>query len=309
MTSDIITNLKQKDSRTISRSISIVENKQDGYLDLLSDIFPLTGNAYRIGITGAPGSGKSTLTDQLVKLILIKKLSVAVIAIDPSSPFNGGAILGDRVRFVNDFKNINTFFRSMSTRGSQGGLANSTKLVADIFDASGFDIIIFETVGVGQVEIDVIEAADSVVVTLVPESGDDIQMMKGGLMEIADLFAINKSDRQGADRLYTSLNKTLELNDNDKWKPSITKTIATNGDGVELLYNNLLKHKEFINSSDNHIEKINKRYIKTVKSYVSDILIDKFWTKEIDIVLNKQLKLEYNKRLSPFEIANQLIKK
>ena len=309
MTSDIITNLKQKDSRTISRSISIVENKQDGYLDLLSDIFPLTGNAYRIGITGAPGSGKSTLTDQLVKLILTKKLSVAVIAIDPSSPFNGGAILGDRVRFVNDFKNINTFFRSMSTRGSQGGLANSTKLVADIFDASGFDIIIFETVGVGQVEIDVIEAADSVVVTLVPESGDDIQMMKGGLMEIADLFAINKSDRQGADRLYTSLNKTLELNDNDKWKPSITKTIATNGDGVELLYNNLLKHKEFINSSDNHIEKINKRYIKTVKSYVSDILIDKFWTKEIDIVLNKQLKLEYNKRLSPFEIANQLIKK
>ena len=309
MTSDIITNLKQKDSRTISRSISMVENKQDGYLDLLSDIFPLTGNAYRIGITGAPGSGKSTLTDQLVKLILIKKLSVAVIAIDPSSPFNGGAILGDRVRFVNDFKNINTFFRSMSTRGSQGGLANSTKLVADIFDASGFDIIIFETVGVGQVEIDVIEAADSVVVTLVPESGDDIQMMKGGLMEIADLFAINKSDRQGADRLYTSLNKTLELNDNDKWKPSITKTIATNGDGVELLYNNLLKHKEFINSSDNRIEKINQRYIKTVKSYVSDILVDKFWTKEIDIVLNKQLKLEYNKRLSPFEIANQLIKK
>ena len=309
MTSDIITNLKQKDSRTISRSISMVENKQDGYLDLLSDIFPLTGNAYRIGITGAPGSGKSTLTDQLVKLILIKKLSVAVIAIDPSSPFNGGAILGDRVRFVNDFKNINTFFRSMSTRGSQGGLANSTKLVADIFDASGFDIIIFETVGVGQVEIDVIEAADSVVVTLVPESGDDIQMMKGGLMEIADLFAINKSDRQGADRLYTSLNKTLELNDNDNWKPSITKTIATNGDGVELLYNNLLKHKEFINSSNNRIEKINQRYIKTVKSYVSDILVDKFWTKEIDIVLNKQLKLEYNKRLSPFEIANQLIKK
>ena len=290
MTSDIITNLKQKDSRTISRSISMVENKQDGYLDLLSDIFPLTGNAYRIGITGAPGSGKSTLTDQLVKLILIKKLSVAVIAIDPSSPFNGGAILGDRVRFVNDFKNINTFFRSMSTRGSQGGLANSTKLVADIFDAAGFDMIIFETVGVGQVEIDVIEAADSVVVTLVPESGDDIQMMKGGLMEIADLFAINKSDRQGADRLYTSLNKTLELNDNDKWKPSITKTIATNGEGVELLYNNLLKHKEFINSSDNRIEKINQRYIKTVKSYVSDILVDKFWTKEIDIVLNKSAK-------------------
>ena len=309
MTSEIIKNLKEKDNRTISRSISMVENKQDGYLDFLSDIFSFTGNAYRIGITGAPGSGKSTLTDQLVKLILTKNLSVAVIAIDPSSPFNGGAILGDRVRFVNDFKNINTFFRSMSTRGSQGGLANSAKLVADIFDASDFDVIIFETVGVGQVEIDVIEAADSVVVTLVPESGDDIQMMKGGLMEVADLFAINKSDRQGADRLHTSLNKTLELNDNDSWKPLITKTIATTGEGVELLYRNLLKHKEFLNSSNNRIQKINQRYIKTVKSYVSDILVEKFWTQKIDNLLDSQLKLEYNKRLSPFEIANQLIKK
>ena len=309
MAKDIIQNLKNRDSRTISRCISLVENQDPSYLEFLSSIFPHTGNAYRLGITGAPGSGKSTLTDQLIKIIIEKKLSVAVIAIDPSSPFNGGAILGDRVRFVNDFKNKDTFFRSMSTRGSQGGLATSAKLVADIFDACNFDIIIFETVGVGQVEIDVIEAVDTVVVTLVPESGDDIQMMKGGLMEIADLYVINKSDRQGADRLYTSLNKTLELNGHSDWSPNIIKTIATSAEGVDLLYDSILHHKNFLNESNAGKQKLNQRYIKTVKSFISSFLIDEFWSDKIDMHINKELDLDYSKRTSPYEMANFLLKK
>ena len=309
MTKNILKNLKKKDNRTISRCISLIENKEDSYLDLLSSIFPYTGNAYRIGITGAPGSGKSTLTDQLIKTMLDKNLSIAIIAIDPSSPFNGGAILGDRIRFVNDFKNKNTFFRSMSTRGSQGGLAASAKSVADIFDACQFDIIIFETVGVGQVEIDVIEAVDTVVVTLVPESGDDIQMMKGGLMEIADLFVINKSDRQGADRLYASLNRTLELNSHSPWNPNIIKTIATNATGVDSLYENILKHKEFLKTSNFGYEKLNQRYIKTVKDYISENLINEFWTENINNLIDKQLNVDYNKRVSPYEMANLLLKK
>ena len=304
----IIEKLSNKNTKSISKAISIVENQEDNYLELLSEIYPYTGKAYRIGITGPPGSGKSSLTDKLIEKIIKNNLSVAIIAIDPSSPFNGGAILGDRIRFVNKFKSNEMFFRSMSTRGSQGGLAMASNLVADIFDASGYDVIIFETVGVGQVEVDVIEAVDTVVVTLVPESGDDIQKMKGGLMEIADLYVINKSDRQGSDKLFASLNKALEINDYKNWIPKIVKTVAISGEGVDNLYSHIMEHKDFLNKNMIIKKKLNERYISTVKSFISKNLIDKFWSEKADKILEKELTVAHQKRLSPYQIANKLLK-
>ena len=309
MVKDLISNLRKKDVKTISRLISKIENENKDYLDFLSEIHSYTGKAYRIGITGPPGSGKSSITNQLIEKFTTNKLSVAIIAIDPSSPFNGGSILGDRIRFSNISKNSNVFFRSMSTRGSQGGLSRSATLVADIFDASGYDIIIFETVGVGQVEIDVIEAADTVMVTLVPESGDVIQMMKSGLMEIADLYIINKSDRDGADRLYNSLNKILDLNMGKGWNPTITKTSAINGLGIAELYDQILSHKEFIEKNNIKLDKMDERYLKTVKFFITEALNKDFWhsNKNLNERLQKELKIVYQKRLSPYKISKELL--
>ena len=311
MAKGLIKSLRKKDVKTISKLISNIENKDEGYLDSLSDIHSYIGNAYRIGITGPPGSGKSSITNQLLDRFVKKNYSVAIIAIDPSSPFNGGSILGDRIRFSNTFKNSEIFFRSMSTRGSQGGLSSSASLVADIFDASGYDIIIFETVGVGQVEIDVIEAADTVMVTLVPESGDDIQMMKSGLMEIADLYIINKSDREGADRLYNSLNKILELNKGNDWNPTITKTSAISDLGIDELFDQILSHRNFIEQNNIKSDKMDERYLKAVKLFIEKGLSRKFWNsnKNLNKILDQELKKEYKKRLSAYKIAKQLLSK
>ena len=310
MPTDIIQKLRNKNARAISKLISHVENEENNFHNVISDLYPHLGNAYKIGITGPPGAGKSTITDKLIEVFRQKKMSVAIIAIDPSSPFTGGSILGDRIRFINDLRDPNLFFRSMSTRGAQGGLSKSAMYVADIFDASGYDVIIFETVGVGQIEIDVIEAVDTVIVTLVPESGDDIQMMKSGLIEIADLYVINKSDRDGADNLYASLNKFLQFNKDSEWTPKILKTIALNGLGIEELYNNILIHKDFLNRENIRTKKINDRYLKSVKSFIVDKLNKDFWSTNSDMKdsLELEMKLDYRKRMPPFKMAEKFLK-
>lgn len=226
------------DPRALARAISLVENEVADGAELVRHIFPQTGRAYLVGITGAPGSGKSTLVDRLTAEIRKHGKTVGIVAVDPTSPFSGGAILGDRVRMQAHAGDAGVFIRSMATRGHLGGLARATSEVALILDASGKDIVIIETVGVGQDEIDIVRTADVSVVALVPGSGDEVQALKAGIMEIADIFVVNKADREGADRTVASIEANLSLQTfgPGEWRPLIVKTEALTGRGVpELL--------------------------------------------------------------------------
>jgi LAO/AO transport system kinase len=226
------------DPRALARAMSLIEDEGPQGAELVRQIFPHTGRAYLVGITGAPGSGKSTLVDRLTAEIRTTSQTVGVVAVDPTSPFSGGAILGDRVRMQAHAGDAGVFIRSMATRGHLGGLARATGEVALVFDAAGKDIVIIETVGVGQDEIDIVRTADVSVVTLVPGAGDEVQALKAGIMEIADIFVVNKADREGADRTVASIEANLSLQTfaPGEWRPPTIKTEATTGRGVpELL--------------------------------------------------------------------------
>jgi LAO/AO transport system kinase len=235
-------NLSQRviegDARAVARAISLIEDEAPSGADLVLRIFPSTGRAYLVGITGPPGSGKSTLVDRLTAEIRKTSKTVGVVAVDPTSPFSGGAILGDRVRMQAHAGDAGVFIRSMATRGHLGGLARATSEVALVLDAAGKDVVIIETVGVGQDEIDIVRTADVSIVTLVPGAGDEVQALKAGIMEIADIFVVNKADREGADRTVASIDANLSLQTfaAGEWRPPILKTEATTGQGVpELL--------------------------------------------------------------------------
>lgn len=225
------------DPRAMARAISLVEDEAPDAADLLRALFPHTGRAYLIGVTGPPGAGKSTLVDRVIAGVRSRQQSVGVIAVDPTSPFTGGALLGDRVRMQAHAQDSGVFIRSMATRGHLGGLARATGEAASILDAAGRDVVIIETVGVGQDEVDIVGAADVSIVTLVPGTGDDVQALKAGLMEIADIFVVNKMDRDGADRMVANIDSMLTLGSYGPgdWRPAIVKTQATTGAGVPTL--------------------------------------------------------------------------
>jgi len=231
-----IERLRSGEPRALARAISTVENRGPESADLLKALFPHSGKARILGMTGAPGAGKSTLVDQLAKLYRREGKTLGIIAVDPTSPYTGGAILGDRIRMQDHHADPGIYIRSMATRGSLGGLARTTADVATVLDASGRDLILIETVGVGQDEVDIVRLADITVVILVPGMGDDVQTIKAGIMEIADIFVINKSDREGAERVEREVRAMQSLAmRTDHWSPPIVKAVASEGKGIEEL--------------------------------------------------------------------------
>ena len=247
----LVQGVLSRDARAIARVISLLEDGVAVGRAIQAQLFPRTGNAHVVGITGAPGAGKSTLVDQLAEEAKRKSRRVAILAIDPSSPFSGGAVLGDRVRMVKASEDPNIFIRSMATRGAHGGIARATIDAVGVLDAAGFDLILIETVGVGQVEVDVARLADTCIVVMVPGMGDSVQALKAGILEIADLFAINKADRPGVDLLAKDLHTLLSLVEGSPtgWKPPILQTVATTGQGVSALLDDVVKHREWLTSS------------------------------------------------------------
>ena len=304
-----IQGIKANDHRILSRVITRIENDDYVQDQRFIELYDQAQKAIRLGVTGPPGAGKSTITNELIKRFLKKNQTIGVIAIDPSSPFSGGALLGDRVRMNHYNNDKSVFIRSMGTHGSLGGLARKTQEAGDILAASGKDIIIFETVGVGQGEYDIAKAADLTILVLVPESGDEIQLMKAGLIEIADIFVINKSDREGADRLANTLSSMINAIGNDS-KPDapVFTTVASDGRGMDKLFDGVFDQLDKFDRCGLLVQKKKERYRNRVKKLIQEQLLVEFWTEDRLRKLEDATKSLDTITESPYSIADDILK-
>jgi LAO/AO transport system kinase len=320
--------------RAIARQISGIENDRSEARQVLAELYPFTGRAYLVGLTGAPGTGKSTLANELAKAYRRENKTVAIISVDPTSPFTGGAILGDRIRMYDLAGDPGVFVRSMATRGSLGGLARATADAAKVFDAAGFEIILIETVGVGQAEVEIAGLAHSVVVVEAPGLGDEVQAIKAGILEIADVFVVNKADREGASRTVAALNMMLDLTHNtlpktvlhhgllmeaaaagsDKnpgveagWRPPICQTIATQGKGIDEVVRALAEHRTYQQASGVLARRERERLIFEIQQLLKERLLADLLTQIPPEQINAILEQVVERQLDPYTAVEQLL--
>ncbi len=299
----LVEGLVARNPRAIGRALSVVENGGDGQAELVRRIYPLTGRAKTVGITGPPGAGKSTLVDRLAAALRKRNQTVGVLCVDPTSPFSGGALLGDRIRMQGLATDPGVFIRSMATRGAMGGLARATRDAVDLLDAAGFDWILVETVGVGQDEVDIALSVDSVLVVAVPGLGDDIQAIKAGLMEIADVFVLNKADREGAERAFRDLTGLLSLAEEPPWLPPIVRTVASRNEGIEELLAALEAHRAHLGSEG----RLERRRREQLRLRVETILKERVLAAARERgALVAEVDRAFAARTDPYRVADQL---
>jgi LAO/AO transport system kinase len=291
--------------RALGRAISVVEDGGPQRRQLVGEIYPHTGRARVVGVTGPPGAGKSTLVDRIAQALRARDRKVAILAVDPTSPFTGGAILGDRIRMQSLYTDPGVFIRSMATRGAMGGLARATHDAMDLVDAAGYDWVLVETVGVGQDEVDIVRSVDTVAVVTVPGLGDDIQAIKAGLMEIADLFVINKADRDGVERVVRDLELMLSLGDPKGWRPPLVKAVARDSQGIEEILTEIDRHGEWLATGGGLAERRRRRF----RQRVEELLKERVLRSAVEHVgLEEAVTEALERHVDPYRVADRVFR-
>lgn len=305
---DLSKRLMQGDKRACARIISLVENNDEKAISIIKDLYKHTGRAHVIGITGPPGGGKSTLTDKLTKELRKRGKTVGIVAVDPTSPFTGGAILGDRIRMSDLATDPGVFIRSMGTRGYLGGLSKATNNAVKVLDIYGMDYVFVETVGVGQSEVDIVKTADTVVMIMVPGLGDDIQAIKAGIMEIGDIFAVNKSDLDGASRTVVEIQTMLDFSEKKDRRPPVMQVIASQNKGVDKLIDEIIAHMEYLKDTGNLQKKREKNarmeVIKLVEEEIMKMILDKAKAEDMLDAISKDVAL---RNLDPYSAKDKIL--